>query len=122
MVIEDKDDVRDILSAILIKGGHQVETATDGTQGIKLFKKKEFDLVFTDLGMPRMSGWQVAEKVKSINGRVPVALITGWNVELNESEMRKSGVDLLVYKPFEENQVLRLIQEGMVLRDRFKAA
>jgi len=72
--------------------------------------------------MPGMSGWQVAEKVKSINKSVPVALITGWNVELNESEMRKSGVDLLVYRPFEVNQVLKLVQEGMVIRDRFKAA
>jgi FixJ family two-component response regulator len=64
----------------------------------------------------------VAEKVKAIDGRVPVALITGWNIELKESEMRESGVDLLVYKPFEVNQVLRLVQEGMVIRDRFKAA
>jgi len=69
-----------------------------------------------------MSGWQVAEKVKGINKSVPVALITGWNVELNESEMRESGVDLIIYKPFEVNQILRLVQEGMVLRDRFKAA
>jgi len=120
LVIEDEEAVRDILSAILINGGHEVETASDGSKGIKLFKKKEFDLVFTDLGMPRMSGWQVAEKIKSINGKVPVALITGWNVELNESEIRESGVDLIVYKPFELNQVLRLVQEGMLLRDRFK--
>jgi len=122
LVIEDEENVLNILSAILIKGGHQVETASDGSQGIEMFEKEEFDLVFTDLGMPSMSGWQVAEKVKGINKRVPVALITGWNIELNESEMRKSGVDLLVYKPFEVNQVLRLVQEGMVLRDLFKAA
>jgi len=122
LVVEDEEEVRDILSAILMKGGHQVETASDGSKGIKLFEKKEFDLVFTDLGMPGMSGWQVAEKIKSINRRVPVALITGWNVELKKSELRESGVDLIVYKPFEVNQVLRLVQEGMALRNRFKAA
>ena len=122
LVIEDEENVRDILSAILIEGGHEVETAIDGSHGIKMFEKKEFDLVFTDLGMPGMSGWQVAEKVKKINKNVPVAFITGWNVELNESEMRKSGVDLIVYKPFELNKVLKLVLEGMMLRDRFKAA
>jgi len=112
LVIEDEEDVRDILSAVLKKGGHEVETSPDGSEGIKMFEKKEFDLVFTDLGMPGMSGWQVA----------PVALITGWNVELKETEMRASGVDLIVYKPFEVNRVLKLVQEGMVLRDKFKAA
>jgi PAS domain S-box-containing protein len=122
LVIEDEENVRDILSAILIEGGHQVETAIDGSQGIEMFEKKEFDLVFSDLGMPGMSGWQVAEKIKSINKNVPVALITGWNVEQKESEMRESGVDLIVYKPFEVKQVFKLVQEGMILKDRFKAA
>jgi signal transduction histidine kinase len=52
LVIEDEENVRDILSAILIEGGHQVETAIDGSQGIEMFEKKEFDLVFSDLGTP----------------------------------------------------------------------
>ena len=56
LVVEDEEDVRDILSHILIKGGHEVETANDGIRGIEMFEKKEFDLVFTDLGMPGMSG------------------------------------------------------------------
>ena len=122
LVIEDEDKVRNLLSSILVKGGHEVETAADGNQGIELFKKKEFDLVFTDLGMPGMSGWQVAKQVKKINRGAPVSLITGWNVNLKESEMRESGVDLIAYKPFEVKQVFKLIQEAMILKDRFKAA
>ena len=122
LVVEDEENVSDLLSAILTKGGHEVETASDGSKGIKLFQKKEFDLVFTDLGMPGMSGWQVAEKIKSINKNVPVALITGWNVDLKESEMRERVVDLIAFKPFEVKQVFKLVQEGMILKDRFKAA
>jgi len=122
LVIEDEEGVRDLLHDILTNAGHEVEIVTDGSQGIEIFKKKEFDLVFTDLGMPVMSGWQVAEKIRSMNKKVPVALITGWNIELKKSDMRKSGVDLIIKKPFEVNQVLKLVQEGMILRDRFKAA
>jgi FixJ family two-component response regulator len=70
--------------------------------------------------MPGMSGWQVAEKVKSINGRVPVVLISGWNIELQESEVKDKWVDLIIQKPFGVDQVLNIAQEGMVLRDRFK--
>ena len=46
-------------------------------------------MVLTDLGMPGMSGWQVAEKIKGINGKVPIALITGWSIDLKESDIKK---------------------------------
>ena len=121
LVIEDEEDVRQLLSDILTDGGLEVEIAPNGSQGIKIFKKKEFDLVFTDLGMPGMSGWQVADGIKKINRNIPVALITGWGVQLKDSELRKSGVDFIVNKPFQVDQVLRLVHEGIILRNRFKA-
>jgi PAS domain S-box-containing protein len=102
LVIEDEEDVRTLLADILTENGHHVVTASDGSQGIDLFKENDFDLIFTDLGMPGVSGWQVAETVKSINDKIPVAVITGWNVELEESEMRAKGVDFIVNKPFEK--------------------
>ena len=123
LVIEDEEDVRHLLRDILTDAGHNVEVANDGFKGVEMFKKKSFDLVFTDLGMPGMSGWEVAEKIKAINDRVPIALITGWNVELNinMSEMKDDWIDFVVQKPFEINQILKLVQEGMVLRDKIKA-
>jgi PAS domain S-box-containing protein len=121
LLIEDEEDVRELLRDILAGAGHEVELAKNGSEGITLFKEKEFDLVFTDLGMPVMSGWEVAEKVKSINVNVPVALITGWNVALEESRMNDSGVNLVIHKPFEIEQVLNLVREGMILRDQLKA-
>lgn len=122
LVIEDEEDVRNLLSDILTESGHHVKTAEDGSQGIEVFKENDFDLVFTDLGMPGMSGWQVAETIKTINDKIPVAVITGWNVELEEVEMRERGVDLVANKPFEVNQILDLVKQGMELRKRFEAA
>ena len=75
----------ELLKDILTDGGHEVETTNNGSQGVEIFEKQEFDLVFTDLGMPKMSGCELEKKIKSINRRVPVVLITGWNIELNES-------------------------------------
>ena len=121
LVIEDEEDVRELLRDILTDAGHNVEVANDGSEGIEIFKKKKFDLVFTDLGMPVMSGWEVAEKVKRINRKVPIALITGWNVALDGSEMNDSGINLVIHKPFKMEQVLKLVQEGMILRDQLKA-
>lgn len=122
LVIEDEEEVRNLLADILIEGGHNVETTSDGNQGIEMFKDMDFDMVFTDLGMPGVSGWEVAETVKNINRKIPVAIITGWNVEMEESEMRERGVNLIAHKPFEVNQILSLVQEGMELREQFEAA
>ncbi len=116
LVVEDKEEVCEVLRDILVNDGHEVETVPNGSEGVKLFKKKDFNLVFTDLGMPRKSGWQVAKEVKKINKNTPVALITGWEVQLERSKLRKSGVDLVVNKPFKVDQVLRLVQEGMELK------
>jgi len=116
LVIEDKIDVCEVLKDILANSGHEVETVSDGSEGVEIFRKDCFDLVFTDLGMPGKSGWQVAKEVKKISRKTPVALITGWEVQLESSKLKKSGVDLVVNKPFEVNQVLQLVQEGMELR------
>ena len=71
--------------------------------------------------MSGMSGWEVTEKIKSINDKVPVALITGWNVKLDESEMNDCRINFVVQKPFKMEQILNLVQEGMTLRDQLKA-
>jgi CheY-like chemotaxis protein/anti-sigma regulatory factor (Ser/Thr protein kinase) len=122
LIVDDEDEVRQLLSDILTSEDHDVKVAGDGPQALELFKRSDFDMVFTDLGMPVMSGWDVAEAVKSINKSVPVAIITGWNVDLQETEMKERGVDLIAFKPFEVNRVLHLVQEGMELRERLKKA
>ncbi|MBW1824225.1 MAG: response regulator [Deltaproteobacteria bacterium] len=105
---------------ILTDNGHEVETASHGRQGLKMFSEHHFDLVFTDLGMPEMSGWQVAKEVKKINKETPVVLITGWEVQLDQSELNKSGVDLLVNKPFQVDEIRRLVDEGIDLQIKRK--
>jgi CheY-like chemotaxis protein len=122
LVIEDEDDVRQLLFDILSSEGHEVEVASDGIEGLDLFKERDFDLVCTDLGMPKVSGWQVAEEIKRIGRKVPVAIITGWDVNIMESELKEKAVNFVIQKPFQVKQVLSLVKEGVTLRDQFKAA
>ncbi len=118
LVVEDEDEVRQLLSDILASEGHEVEAAANGREGIEVFSQNTFDLVFSDLGMPDMSGWEVADEIKSINSKVPVILVTGWNVEINNSEKRTDSVDKIIQKPFEVKQVLRSVQEVMEHKER----
>jgi CheY-like chemotaxis protein len=118
LVIDDEDSVRKILYQMLKAKGYQVVVASNGQEGIEKFKEEPFDLVFTDLGMPKMSGWEVGQTLKRINPKVPVALITGWGVELNKDKMKESGIDLVVSKPFNFDQVVGLVSEAMELKEK----
>jgi len=121
LVIEDEDEVRSVLFDILTSHGHKVSTVSQGNKGIELFKKNNFDMVFTDLGMPGISGWQVAQEIKRIDPRVPVAVITGWQIQMEESMVKERGVDIIVNKPFRIEQVLKLVQEGLETKARIEA-
>ena len=118
LVIDDEDSVRDILSRILKTKGHQVSVAANGEEGIERFRSEPFDLVFTDLGMPKLSGWEVGKMIKGMNPKVPVAMITGWGVELDREKLSESGIDLIVSKPFNFDQVIQLVSEAMELKER----
>jgi CheY-like chemotaxis protein len=118
LVIDDEDSVRDILSRMLKTKGHQVVVASDGEEGIDRFKSEPFDLVFTDLGMPKLSGWEVGKTIKEINPKVPIAMITGWGVEYDRKKLSESGIDLIVSKPFNFDQVIHLVSEAMELKEK----
>jgi signal transduction histidine kinase/ActR/RegA family two-component response regulator len=118
LVIDDEEAVRDILSQMLKVRGHRVVVASNGEEGIEQFKKGEFDLVFTDLGMPKVSGWDVGRAIKGMNSKVPIAMITGWGMELNREKMSESGIDLIVSKPFNFDQVIQLVSEAMELKEK----
>jgi len=118
LVIDDEEAVRDLLSQMLQAKGHEVVQAANGEEGIGRFKEEEFDLVFTDLGMPKISGWEVSKTIKGINPKVPIAMITGWGMELNKEKMGESGIDLIVSKPFDFDQVIHLVSEAMELKER----
>jgi signal transduction histidine kinase/ActR/RegA family two-component response regulator len=118
LVIDDEQSVRDILSRMLRTKGHEVVVASSGEEGIDRFRSDKFDIVFTDLGMPRISGWEVGKAIKEINPKVPIAMITGWGMEMNREKMSGSGIDLVVSKPFDFDQVIELISEAIELKER----
>jgi PAS domain S-box-containing protein len=113
LVIDDEEVVRSVLSRTLANVNHQVTLAANGEKGVQLFKEGKFDLVLTDLGMPGMSGWEVCKMIKKISPDTPVGMITGWGAEMSESKMDEYGLDFLISKPFDLNQVLNVVAETM---------
>ena len=113
LVIDDEDLVRGLLADILSQNRHQVMVAKNGEEGIRLFKENKFDMVLTDLGMPGMSGWEVCRGIKEIDPNIPVGMITGWGAEVNLKKREEHGVDFVVSKPFDFEQILKVVVEAM---------
>ena len=121
LVIDDDVDVLDVLAEILRTNTHSVVAAHNGAEGLEVFRNSKFDLVFTDLGMPGMNGWEVAAGVKALSPSTPVGLITGWGANVDEKRMKEAGVDLIVSKPFRFDEVVALVEEAVKLKVRLEA-
>jgi GAF domain-containing protein/CheY-like chemotaxis protein len=113
LVIDDEDRVRETLVDLLSRLGHTVTACGDGHSGLEHFDAESFDVVFTDLGMPRLSGWEVARQVKARRPGTPVALVTGWGDQIDAADAREQGVDFLLPKPFQADEVSAVVARAL---------
>lgn len=115
LIIDDEPAVAEVLRDALAVEDHEVDMALSGSQGAKLACANTYDLVFSDLGMPDLTGWEVAERIRERKPDLPVVLVTGWGATLDEDEIRRCGISAVVHKPFEIDELLQTLHE--VLRD-----
>ncbi len=116
LVVDDEERVRQLMGEILEDQGHEVTLAGSGQEGLRLFDSQEFDAVFTDLGMPGMSGWELARAIRERDRRLPLAVITGWGEAVSTSEKESAGVRRVLTKPFSMAQILEVAQEVSRIR------
>ncbi len=98
LVIDDDPTVRSVLCDLLSGLGYVVDDAPSGAEGLALFGQGGYDLVLTDLAMPGMSGWEVAEAVRSALPGAPVILVTGSATDVDAKRAGALGVTIL-HKP-----------------------
>ncbi len=122
LVIDDVSTIAETLALILRALGHEAEAVAGGEEGLARIETGGFDLVITDLSMPGMSGWEVASIVKARWPRLPVILITGWEEMVQDEQMVSSGVDLILPKPFTNEQLLRAIAQVWAVREERRSA
>jgi CheY-like chemotaxis protein len=116
LLIDDEDGVREALRDILISCGNSVEIFRNGREGLRAFEQDHYDVVFTDLGMPGISGWQVAEAIKAKRPDVPVVLVTGWGIQIGQPDPDRGPVDVVLGKPFKVDDVLRALGQALNIR------
>jgi signal transduction histidine kinase/CheY-like chemotaxis protein len=122
LCVDDEPAVLDVLCELVEALGHEVVRARGGGEAIELARLRKPDVVLSDLGMPEVNGWEVAAGVKRSAPEVPVALVTGWGVQIEPEAARRQGVDLILPKPFTIDDVGRVLLEASELRDVRRAA
>ncbi|MCK4242928.1 MAG: response regulator, partial [Dehalococcoidia bacterium] len=115
LLVDDDPEVSEVLELMLAQIGHEVTVVAQGQEAIALFEQSDYDLVITDLGMPDISGWEVAKAVKEKRPETPVVLITGWGIQLDSEEMSRSGIEGVIAKPFSKQALVD--QLARVLKD-----
>ena len=111
LVVDDEEAVRELLRDLLESEGFRVYLAPGGREALNLFAAKPFDGVFTDVGMPGMSGWELAHAIRQRNETIPIAVITGWGEAVGSDEQREARVNWVVTKPFRAERISELAQE-----------
>lgn len=111
LIIDDNVKLTHIMQDILAKAGHQVEIAHDGAAGLSAFREGHHELVITDIGMPEMSGWDVAQAVKESAPDTGVILVTGWGKQAYQDRIDEAGVDALLPKPIDKAKLLHVLSQ-----------
>jgi len=99
LVVDDEEHTRLGYSEILKMGGHEVDMAADGQQGLNLAELKEYDVIITDLHMPKMNGVEFIENLSKKNDKAKKIVITAFGSYKSFKETASNGACLYLNKP-----------------------
>jgi CheY-like chemotaxis protein len=113
LIIDDDPLLAETLGELLRLQGHETAIATSGRDGLIRLAAEPFDLVITDLGMPEMSGWEVAQAIKASRPGLPVIMVTGWGDALEHERLDGTGVAAILAKPYTDAQLRRVLAQTL---------
>jgi PAS domain S-box-containing protein len=105
LVVDDEQVVRETLAEMLSDLDHKVVTADCGRDAMEKIAADDFDLVFTDLAMPEMDGWETAREIRKQRPQLPVVLVTGYGATAQPPSGEVDLVAGIIGKPFDFDQV-----------------
>lgn len=113
LVVEDEKSMREVLKILLDGENYEVMTASDGLEGLSSLDKDIFDLVITDMKMPKADGFQVLKKVKEISPDTIVIMITAFGTKETAIEAMKLGAYDYINKPFNIDEIRLIVRRSL---------
>lgn len=112
LIIEDERSIRNTLKDILDNEGYETDLAENGEIGIKKIKQNDYNLIFTDIKMPKVDGIEVLEKSKELKPEIPIIMISGHGDIETAVDCIKKGAFDFIQKPLDLNRMLITIKNA----------
>jgi CheY-like chemotaxis protein len=111
LIVDDVADVTEMISLFLKHAGFEVTTANSAAMALQLAAERQFDLVISDIGMPEMNGYELAESLRAREDykTIPLIAVTGYTEYDDRGRALKHGFDAHLTKPINPSQLLDLI-------------
>ena len=113
LVVDDDDEIRDLLEFDLQQSGYNVETASNGLEGLEKALSNRYDLILLDVMMPKMNGFDVCKNIRKAKNSVPILLLTAKGTINDKTEGFECGADDYLIKPFDIQEVLLRVRALM---------
>lgn len=110
LIVEDDKRVADLLKAGLEENGYQTMVAYDGVMGVRLFQSNSFQLIISDIILPKLDGFELCKEVRKCNAGVPILMLTALGTTDDKLEGFDAGADDYMVKPFDFRELLARIQ------------
>ena len=120
LYVEDEDDLREIMVTYLRKFFPHIDSAKNGEEGLNLYQTNEYDLVITDILMPKLDGLQMSEKIKKINDQQNIIIISAYADTKDFIQSIKLGIDGYVLKPINFEQLNTILFKIVEKIHKFK--
>jgi DNA-binding NtrC family response regulator len=120
LIIDDDENIRKVLQAILEDEGYIVETADTAKKGIKKSEKAFYNLALIDVRLPDMEGIELLSKLRNTKPKMRKIIVTGYPTLQNAIAAVNKGADAYVMKPFEVEKILQTIREQLKKQEEDK--
>jgi chemotaxis protein histidine kinase CheA len=113
LVVEDSDTVREAMRRLLAEAGYAVTVAVDGQHGLELARSRRFDLISTDVVMPRLDGYELTRALRAMPeyADAPIIMVTSMGERIDRVRGFDAGVDEYITKPHDRAQLLRTVRK-----------
>jgi CheY-like chemotaxis protein/chemotaxis signal transduction protein len=120
LLVEDSDIVRESLRRILTDAGYIVTVAIDGAHGLELARTRRFDLISTDVVMPRMDGYELTRALRAMPeyADTPIVMVTSMGEKIDRVRGFDAGVDEYITKPHDRTQLVRVVRRLLGHQER----
>jgi len=103
---EDDRELNNIVTSYLKNEGYNVYSCFDGEEALNIFETKQIDIVLSDIMMPKIDGFKLAEHIRELNSSVPILFLTAKDDKLSKQYGYKVGVDDYITKPFDIDEIV----------------